>query len=467
MELVTMPQLGETVTEGTITRWWKQVGEAVAVDDVLFEVSTEKVDTEVPSAHAGFLRAILVAEGETVPVGTRLAVITETTDEDIAVEEPARVPDGREARDRTESGTDVSAGGRVLSPEAPPAPGPPALGGSSRAGPSLPAPPARPPVRSETSGTRLPAGAGARADDVYLSPVVRRLLDEYGLEPGQVVGSGRDGRITRSDVLAAAANRSGNGQAASARAVAATAAQTGTTSRPTAPPVEPLPDDEIVEFSRARRMTAENMVRSIATSVHTLVGTEVDYHTIEPARAAAGLSYLPFIARAVIDALSEYTHLNASVGEDALHVHRSVNLGVAVDLDHQALVVPVVHDAGAKRLPALAAEIAELAGRARAKRLSADDLSGGTFTITNVGRYGTVVTAPIINQPQVAILSTDGVRMRPVAVEAPSGEWVIAVHPVGNLSLTFDHRAVDGAYAAAFLARVRQLAETRDWQQEL
>jgi 2-oxoglutarate dehydrogenase E2 component (dihydrolipoamide succinyltransferase) len=451
MELVTMPQLGETVTEGTITRWWKQVGEAVAVDDVLFEVSTEKVDTEVPSAHAGYLREILVAEGETVPVGTRLAVITETADEEIA----DLVPDGRAARVGAESGDDVPAGGRVLSPEVPPAPGPPASGGSSRAGPSFPAPPARqpgPPASTEVRAERA-------AEDVYLSPVVRRLLAEYGLEPGQLVGSGRDGRITRSDVLAAAANRSGNGQAAAA-------APTGVP-RPAAPAVEPLPDDEIVEFSRARRMTAENMVRSIATSVHTLVGTEVDYHNIEPARTAAGLSYLPFIARAVIDALGEYPHVNASVGDDALYVHRAVNLGIAVDLDHQALVVPVVRDAGGKRLPALAAEIVELAGRARAKRLSADDLSGGTFTITNVGRYGTVVTAPIINQPQVAILSTDGVRMRPVAVESPSGEWVIAVHPIGNLSLTFDHRAVDGAYAAAFLARVRELAETRDWGQEL
>jgi pyruvate dehydrogenase E2 component (dihydrolipoamide acetyltransferase) len=416
MELVTMPQLGETVTEGTITRWWKQEGDEIAVDDVLFEVSTEKVDTEVPSAHAGFLRSILVAEGETVPVGTHLAVITATADEELEAA-PRRVTDERA----------------------------PATGPVPPSEPSIPAPPARPP---------------GEASERYLSPAVRGLLAEHALEPSQVVGSGRDGRITRNDVLAAAANRRGNGQAApQARPVAAAARAQ--------PAVQPLDDDEIVEFSRARRMTAENMVRSIATSVHTLVGTEVDYHNIESVRASAGLSYLPFVARAVIDALGEYPHLNASVGDDALYVHRAVNLGIAVDLDHQALVVPIVRDAAAKRLTALAAQIAEVAARARAKRLSADDLSGGTFTITNVGRYGTVVTAPIINQPQVAILSTDGVRMRPVAVESPSGEWVIAVHPIGNLSLTFDHRAVDGAYAAAFLARVRELAETRDWEQEL
>jgi pyruvate dehydrogenase E2 component (dihydrolipoamide acetyltransferase) len=431
MELVTMPQLGETVTEGTITRWWKQVGEAVAVDDVLFEVSTEKVDTEVPSAHAGFLRAIYVDEGETVSIGTPLAAITETADEELVADPPVSAP----------------------APSAAARPGGP-VGGAADDGPAT-----RRPASTRTEASPAPRPVRGSGEG-YLSPVVRRMLEEHRLDPAQVVGSGRDGRITRNDVLAAAANRSGNGQGRGTAPAAPSPAAAG-------PAVEPMEDDEIVEFSRARRMTAQNMVRSIATSVHTLVGTEVDYHDVEGARVAAGLSYLPFVARAVIDALGEHPHLNASVGEDALYVHRAVHLGIAVDLDHQALVVPVVHDAGARRLSALAAEIADLAERARAKRLSTDDLTGGTFTITNVGRYGTVVTAPIINQPQVAILSTDGVRMRPVAVPSPTGEWVIAVHPIGNLSLTFDHRAVDGAYAAAFLARVRELVETRDWHQEL
>jgi pyruvate dehydrogenase E2 component (dihydrolipoamide acetyltransferase) len=173
------------------------------------------------------------------------------------------------------------------------------------------------------------------------------------------------------------------------------------------------------------------------------------------------------VARAVVDAIAEFPHVNASVGQDELIVHPRINLGVAVDVDFQALVVPVVIDAGGKRMRALADEIGALADRARAKRLTGDDLSGGTFTITNVGSYGTLVTAPVINQPQVAILSTDGVKMRPVAVRAASGEWTIAVHPTGNLSLSFDHRAFDGAYAAAFLARVRDILETRDWTQEV
>ncbi len=214
-------------------------------------------------------------------------------------------------------------------------------------------------------------------------------------------------------------------------------------------------------------MTAEHMVRSLATSAHTLVVTEVDYGAIDPVRAAAGLSFLPFVARAVIDALAEFPHLNASVGDDCLIVHGSVHLGVAVDVDGETLVVPVVKDAGSKRLRALADEVAALAQKARGKRLSADDLTGGTFSITNVGRYGTVTTFPVINQPQVAILSTDGVRMRPVALPDGRGGWGVAVHPVGNLSLSFDHRAVDGAYASAFLARVRDLLEQRDWSQEV
>jgi 2-oxoglutarate dehydrogenase E2 component (dihydrolipoamide succinyltransferase) len=233
------------------------------------------------------------------------------------------------------------------------------------------------------------------------------------------------------------------------------------------PPATPSGDDEVLEFSRARRSTAEHMVRSLATSAHTLVATEVDYHGVDGVRRRAGLSYLPFVARAVVDAIADFPHVNASVGDDALIVHRHVHLGVAVDVDFQALVVPVVANAETKRLRALGEEVAALADMARSKRLGADNLTGGTFTITNVGAYGTLVTAPVINQPQVAILSTDGVKMQPVALRAPNGEWTIGVHPVGNLCLSFDHRAVDGAYASAFLARVRDILEQRDWEQEV
>jgi len=219
------------------------------------------------------------------------------------------------------------------------------------------------------------------------------------------------------------------------------------------------------------------MVRSLATSAHTLVVTEVDYENVEKVRAkrkeefkaqeGVSLSYLPFIARAVVDAIREFPHANASVGDNELVQHNYVNLGIAVDLNFEGLIVPVVQDADTKRLRALAHEVADLANRARSKKLGADDISGGTFTITNAGGYGTFITGPIINQPQVAILSTDGVKPKPVAVPLEDGTYAIAVHHVGNLALSWDHRAFDGAYAAAFLAAIRETLETRDWEIEL
>ncbi|MDP8993087.1 MAG: 2-oxo acid dehydrogenase subunit E2, partial [Actinomycetota bacterium] len=220
-----------------------------------------------------------------------------------------------------------------------------------------------------------------------------------------------------------------------------------------------------------------HMRRSLDTSAHTLVVIDVDYDNVDRVRGPAkgrfraeegvGLTYLPFVARALVDAVRDFPHVNASVGENELVVHRYVNLGIAVDLEYEGLIVPVVHDAEGKRLRVLAREIADLANRARSKKLSADEISGGTVTITNPGGYGTFVTAPIINQPQVAILSTDGVRPRPVAVALPDGGYGIVVHPVGNLALAFDHRAFDGAYAAAFMARLKEILETRDWAGEL
>jgi 2-oxoglutarate dehydrogenase E2 component (dihydrolipoamide succinyltransferase) len=223
----------------------------------------------------------------------------------------------------------------------------------------------------------------------------------------------------------------------------------------------------VVPFTPIRRLTGEHLTRSLATAAHTLVSTEVDYTAVDAVRRRARLTYLPFIARAVIDGLDEFPHLNASVVEDGLRLHSHVNLGIAVDLDFQGLIVPVVRAAEELRLPALAARIADLAERARRHRLSQADVEGGTFTITNPGGYGTLVTGPIINQPQVAIVSTDGVRMRPVALPDPQGGWQVAVRPIGNLSMSFDHRAVDGAYASAFLAAVRDTLATRDWESEL
>ena len=479
-----MPQLGETVTEGTITKWMKKVGDQVAEDEVLFEVSTDKVDSEVPSPAAGVVTEILVGEGETVDVGTRLAVISA----DGAAAPPA---------DASEDGAaDASAGGESpdlqAEPESPVAETPPpdpAPAATQRPAPSPPAeqPPSPPAAEAAPLVPAAPRAAGGDGDPgKMLSPVVRRLVAEYNLDPTEISGSGAGGRITRADVLALIDQRNG-GSPAAQRATAGGAAQPDAGPRSPAagaPPQAggsemPAPGehDTVIPFTNIRRRTAEHMVRSKHTSAHTMVAVEVDYSGVDKVRRAEkdafkeaegfSLTYLPFISRAVVDALEEFPNVNSSVGDDVLIVHNDVNLGIAVDLDFEGLLVPVIHNADTKRLRALAREISGLAAKARAKRLTMDDISGGTFTITNAGPFGTFITVPVINQPQVAILSTDGVRKRPVVVELPDGSDGIAVHPVGNLVMSWDHRAFDGAYAAAFLAAVKNVLETRDWASEL
>jgi len=268
----------------------------------------------------------------------------------------------------------------------------------------------------------------------FRSPVVRRLVAEHHLETATIAGTGTSGRVTREDVLAY---------------LATSAAR------------------DVVPLNRVQRLTGEHLLRSLQVAPHAFIAMEVDLERVDRARRPVKLTYLPFVARAVVDAIAEYPHVNASVGHGDLVVHHDVHLGVAVDLDHRGLVVPVVRDAHLKRLAALGAEIADLAARARAKQLAPDDVAGGTFTITNPGPYGTAISAPIIHQPQVAILSTDGVKRRPVVVDLDDGTETIAIHAVGMLGLSFDHRAFDGAYAAAFLARVREILETRSWGGEL
>ncbi len=235
--------------------------------------------------------------------------------------------------------------------------------------------------------------------------------------------------------------------------------------------------DEVVALSRIRQATGSHMIMSKGTSPHAFSVVEVDYSNVDATRGKAkdefraaegfGLTYLPFIARAVVDALADFPHLNASVGDDQLVVHRYVDLGIAVDLDYNGLLVPVVRDAETKRLRAIAREINDLASRARSRRLSPDEIQGGTFTLSNNGSAGSVLTMPIINQPQVAILSTDAIVKKPVVIDVPGGGESIAIHPVGNLAMAWDHRAFDGAYAAGFLVRVKEILETRDWSSEV
>jgi len=232
-----------------------------------------------------------------------------------------------------------------------------------------------------------------------------------------------------------------------------------------------------VRLSKIRKLTGDHMVMSKATSPHAFSVVEVDFANVDATRLAIkdafkstegfSLTYLPFIARAIVDGLAEYPHLNASVGNDELVVHHYVDLGIAVDLDYEGLLAPVIRSAETKRLKALASEISDLANRARTRKLSPDEIQGGTFTISNNGSAGSVLTMPIINQPQVAIISTDAIVRRPVVAHTADGAEAIAIHPVGNLAMSWDHRAFDGAYAAGFLKKVKQILETRDWSAEL
>jgi 2-oxoglutarate dehydrogenase E2 component (dihydrolipoamide succinyltransferase) len=464
---IKMPQLGETVTEGTIIRWLKAVGDEVAVDEPLFEVSTDKVDSEVPSSESGFLEQILVPEGETVDVGSKIAVISGSAP---AAGSAPTARAGADAGGEAEAPASAENGRSAPAPAAPPVAEP-------EAAPEQAAP-APEPAESPTDG----AGGSGNAGGKLLSPVVRRLIDEHGIDPAAIQGTGAGGRITRGDVLAyidtqaqrapapaqvpGPARTDGGGERPAPRPVAASAPYSPGSAR-----------DEIVPFTNIRRLTAEHMVRSKATSAHTLVAIEADFEGVERVRrknkdrfkAEEGLSltYLPFVARAVIETLRSYPHLNSSVGDNALIVHHDIHLAFAVDLDQQGLIAPVLHHADGQSLRGIARAVTDLASRARTRKLSADDIAGGTFTITNPGPFGTFMTVPIINQPQVAILSTDGVKRRPVVVNLPDGSEGIAIHSVGMLALSFDHRAIDGAYASAFVRDVARAIETRDWAAEL
>ncbi len=447
MAEVTLPQLGETVTEGTITQWFKKVGDQVAADDPLFEVSTDKVDTEVPSPIDGVLIEIRVPAGETVAVGTVVAVV-----------------------------------GAASTPvvEAPPAPTP------------APAPAPAPDPSPAPAPTPAPAPALAGTGDPrLLSPVVRRLVNEHGIDPSSIIGTGPGGRITRDDVLGYIDTLSSSRTAPVL--VAPAVYTTGfdvPMSRPAAAPSTPtlapaLPKsggggegrETSVRLSKIRRLTGDHMVMSKSTSPHAFSVVEVDFANVDVARNASkeafkaaegfSLTYLPFIARAIVDGLREFPNLNASVSDGELIVHNYIDLGIAVDLDFEGLLAPVVRDAESKRLRALAREISDLANRARTRKLSPDEIQGGTFTISNNGSAGSVLTMPIINQPQVGIISTDAIVRRAVVARMADGSEAIVIHPVGNLAMSWDHRAFDGAYAAGFLKRVKEILESRDWNAEL
>jgi len=448
MAEVKLPQLGETVTEGTITKWFKKIGDAVAADEPLFEVSTDKVDTEVPSPVSGILTEVRAKEGDTVPVGAVIAVVGDAG----AAPAPA--------------------------PSAAPAPEPVAA-------PVAAAPTPEPAPAPAPAPTVVVAAASSSGDAPLLSPVVRRLISENNLDVAKIAGTGPGGRITREDVLAlidAQAGKSAPAPAPAPAAAPAAAPAPAPAAAKAAPAPKAVPADsnereKRIKLSKIRKLTGEHMIMSKAVSPHTFSVVEVDYANVDVVRSRVknewkktegfSLTYLPFISRAVVDALVEFPHLNASLDGNELVVHQYVDLGIAVDLDFQGLLVPVVRDAETKRLRALAREISDLGARAKSRKLSPDEIQGGTFTLSNNGSAGSVLTMAVINQPQVGIISTDAIVRKPVVVNLPDGGESIAIHPVGKLAMSWDHRAFDGAYAAGFLSRAKEILETRDWSAEL
>lgn len=455
---VTLPQLGETVTEGTITQWFKNVGDVVSADEPLFEVSTDKVDTEVPSPVSGVVTEIRASEGDTIDVGTVVAIVSdgEVTPVAAAAAEPspAPIPEPAPAPEAAPAPTPEPAAAPAPEPAAEPAPAPA---------------PAREPAPAAQQST-------SQNDPRLLSPVVRRLVNEHGIDSSLLTGTGPGGRITREDVLDHL-DKVGSSASAPAPAPAQASAPAPVQASAPAPATQSGGRETIVPLSKIRQLTGDHMVASKSTSPHAFSVVEVDFANVDRVRSAVkadfrategfSLTYLPFIARALVDGLQEFPNLNASVVGSDLVVHGYIDLGIAVDLGYQGLIAPVIRGAETKRLRAIAQEIHDLADRARSRRLSPDEIQGGTFTISNNGSAGSVLTMPIINQPQVGIVSTDAIVRKPVVANLSDGGEAIVVHPVGNLAMSWDHRAFDGAYAAGFLLRVKEILESRDWAAEL
>jgi pyruvate dehydrogenase E2 component (dihydrolipoamide acetyltransferase) len=441
---VVMPQMGVSVSEGTITKWLKQQGEQVEADEPLLEISTDKVDTEVPSPGSGVLTEILVQEGETVDVGTKLAVIggdgaSAAPSQEEAPPEPATAEAAAEA-------------------EAP----------SSAESPAPTAAPAEP--AASTNGK------------TFVSPVVAKIASEHGVDPSQVEGTGRGGRVTKKDIL----NFIESGAQAAPAAPPQPAPVQPAPAQPAAPPEPPKaapapapapaaaqPGESFEPMSAMRKGIAEHMRRSLDTSAHVTSAIEVDMSKVSAIRAklkkeyqqsyGVNPTYLIFVARAAAETLREYPWINGEIRGDQIVTRSYVNLGFAVELqDGKGLIVPVVKNAETLNLLGMAKAVTDIAERARDKKLLPDEVQGGTFTITNPGGYGTFHGTPVISQPQAAILGTYAVVKRPWVVQDDMGEDVIAIRPIMNLTLTYDHRLVDGALAGRFLRDLRHKLETWD-----
>ena len=416
-QIVTMPQLGETVTEGTILRWLVQVGDEVKEDDPILEISTDKVDTEVPSPFTGQVTSLLVEEGETVEVGASLLELDGDSNSSSVSEEASN-----EAETVNEPVEEI--------------------------------------VEVESSPV-------AKSTNLKLSPVVRKLASENNVDLEQVTGTGSGGRITRKDIESFITSGSKTVQ----KPKEVPSQQKEKQAQPA--------NTSSGEISRLRRRIAENMVMSKQTSAHVMTSVEVDYENVEILRSkhkksfkeenGFSLTYLPFISLATIYALREYPVVNSSFDLDKnIHsFHSNINLGIAVDLNQEGLLVGTLREADSFSLKGLARKIFDTSSKLREGSYDLDDVSGSTFTISNNGSFNSFLTSPIINQPNVAILSTESVKKRPVVIEAQDGTDSIAIRHTGMLSLTWDHRAFDGSVALLFLNSIREKLENSDWSQEL
>ncbi|HEY3214526.1 MAG TPA: dihydrolipoamide acetyltransferase family protein [Actinomycetota bacterium] len=477
MTAVKMPQLGETVIEGTILKWLKQEGDQVALDEPLFEISTDKVDTEVPSSAAGTLTKILVPEGETVAVGTELAEISEgeagAPGAPGAASQPAAAGSGGAETSSSNAGGD----------DAPSAPAPSAAPAAASAEPV----PSQ--MAASTQTVAPPPDRGPRSQ--ILSPLVRKLASEHGVDLGQVSGTGTGGRITKNDVLGFVATQGAPVTSTPAAAPAAQPAQPAPATAPVAQPAQPAPPaapaaapavaqpapaavgggEEIVPVTHIRRTIAQHMKASLEISARAWNAVEVNMENVArlrertkdafKAREGFGLTYMPFVTRAVTEALLAHPMVNSELRGDEIAVKHFVNMGIAVSYD-EGLIVPVLKGSDTMNLLGIARGINDLATRARAKKLLPDEVHGGTFTITNPGPFGSLISVPIINQPQTGILGFDTVEKRPVVIDD-----TIAIRHMVYISMSWDHRVIDGALASQFLARVKQNLETWDFAEDL
>jgi pyruvate dehydrogenase E2 component (dihydrolipoamide acetyltransferase) len=477
---VVMPQMGVSVSEGTITKWLKQEGEEIQADEPLLEISTDKVDTEVPSPGSGVVQQILVQEGETVDVGTKLAVIGAA-----GAAAPPEAPSGDGAAPEQATTEAAAEAAEVSSAETPaPAPAP-----AEEAAPPASAAPEPPPEPSEDGKS-------------FVSPVVARIASEHDVDVSEVQGTGRGGRVTKKDILAFVES---GAQAVAPTAPAppaepapaptpppappppepepeaapaptpapAAAAPAAPPAAPAAPPAEAAPGEEFEPMTAMRKGIAEHMRRSLDTSAHVTSAIEVDMSKVVALREklkpefqksyGVNPTYLIFVARAVVETLKDYPWINGEIRGDKIVTRNYVNLGFAVELeDGKGLIVPVVKNADGLNLLGMTRAVTDIADRARNKKLTPDEVQGGTFTITNPGGYGTFHGTPIISQPQAAILGTYAVVKRPWVIQDELGKDVIAIRPIMNLTLTYDHRLVDGALAGRFLRDMHEKLQTWD-----